>query len=64
MPSGRKGDDTRSGLTHNYLLYLTATNNLRQISIFQPGTCYARPNYPQINARHFYKVRFEVPGIV
>ena len=28
--------------------------------MLQPGTCYARPIYPQNNARHFYEVYFEV----
>ena len=37
-----------------------ATNNSRQLNMFQPGTCYARPIYPQINTCHFYKVHFEV----
>ena len=47
MPSGGKVDGTCSGLTRNAGTGLTATNNPRQIGMLQPGTCYARPIYPQ-----------------
>ena len=63
IPSCANVDDTHAP-DRRTSTCLTATNNPRQINMLQPGTCYARPIYPEINTCHFYKVHFEVPGIV